>query len=356
MKLRCGVVGLGRGRLFVEVLSGAEGCEVVAVCDPNPATFEPFSGIPAFTRYEEFLDQRLDLVAIISPGPVHAAQSLQALGRGAHVLCETPCVYSIEEARQVVARVRSSGLKYMLAEDYVWTGWCVALQQMAADGEFGDIVYAEGDYTHDCRDRMLADKDGFVPYAERDKHPDARPTWHATSLPPIQYCSHTLGPILRLLGDRVVSAYGLRVAGRLDAGLAPTDLESALMHTRSGTIIRLTNGFTVANPKSFYYNLVGTRGSVKIFRAGGTVARWWTESCGRSAGWQDLPAASDPRPDGRSGVEVMVEEFVDSIRRDCQPPIDVYESMDMTIPGIIAHRSAMEGGVKLDVPDARVDL
>lgn len=353
MKLRCGVSGLGRGRMFVSILSRMQGCEVVAACDPNPRTFDGLSGIATFADYDQFLDQKLDLVAVISPGPLHAEQSLKALESGAHVLTETPCVYSLSQAQAVVAAVQKAGLKYMLAEDYIWSGWAAGLRRMAQEGKFGEVLYAEGDYTHDCRDLMLVDGGRYVPYAERREHPGARKTWRATDLPPIQYCSHTLGPILRMLGDRVGSVYGLSVGGRAAPDLAPTDIESALFQAEKGAIIRLTNGFTVASPMSLYYNFVGTHGSAKIFIAGDVVARWWTEVGECPAGWQDIPPEWLERPDGRSGVEVMVEEFVESVRKDAEPPINVYESMDMTVPGILAHESGRQGGVKLAVPNFR---
>ena len=353
MNLRCGVVGLGRGRLFADVFSEARGCEVVAVCDPNPATFERFSGLATCTRYEDFLDEKLDIAAIVSPGPVHAAQSVAALERGVNVLCETPCVYTREEASRVLEAVRKSGLKYMLAENYIWMGWFAALQRMAAEGKFGEIIYAEGDYTHDCRDIMLVDEGGFVPYAERHLHPNAARTWRATDLPPIQYCSHTLGPILRLMDDRVTSAYGLSIAGKAAPDLVPTDLESALFQTEKGAVIRLTNGFTVAHPMSLYYNFVGTGGSAKLLIADGMTAKWYTDAGGRAAGWQDMPVDFARRSDGRSDLEVMVEEFVECVRSDTRPPIDVYESLEMTLPGIVAHESGLKGGRKLPVPDVR---
>jgi len=352
-RLRWGVSGLGRGRRFVRLLSQMEGCEVVAVCDPDPRKFEGLSGPAAFTDYEEFLEHGLDAVAVISPGPVHAEQSLKALGRGAHVLCETPCVYSLNEARAVVSAVQSTGLKYMLAEDYLWTGWFCALRRMAREGAFGEVLFAEGDYTHDCRDLMLQDEAGFVPYSERDRRPRARRTWRATSLPPIQYCSHTLGPLLRLMGERVASVFALSVGGKAAPELAPTDIESALLETTAGNIIRLTCGFTVAHPMALYYNLVGTRGSAKLLLAGGLMGKWWSETARGRCDWQELPPQSLNRPDGRDHLEVMVEEFVGSIRRDTKPPLDVYESMDMTVPGIVAHQSALKGGVKMPVPDMR---
>jgi len=353
MKLRCGVVGLGRGRLFVRTLDAMEDCEVVAVCDPNPAALSDFSGLKAHTDYERFLDEQLDVVAVISPGPVHAEQSLGALRRGMHVVCETPCVYSVEEAQAVVHEVRKTGLKYMLAENYIWQGWCESLLPMARAGDFGDVVYAEGDYTHDCRDLMLFDENAFVPYAQRDRHPNAKKTWRATHLPPIQYCSHTLGPLLRLMNDRVAWAFGLSIAGRAAPDLVPTDLESALLQTEKGAVIRLTNGFTVAHPMALYYNIVGTRGSAKLLSTDATTGRWWSETREGLGGWQEFGEELQRRRDGRSDVEVMLREFVDCIRRDTKPPIDVDESMDMTLPGIIAHQSGMQGGVKLDVPDSR---
>jgi len=353
MKLRCGVAGLGRGRMFVQTLNAIEGCEVAAVCDPNPNTLKDFSGLKTFTDYEQFLEEKLDVAAIVSPGPAHAEQSLAALAMGMHVLCETPCVYSIEEARAVVGKVEKTGLKYMLAENYIWQGWSQALLAMAADAEFGEIVYAEGDYTHDCRDYMLSDENGFVPYARREFHPRAEKTWRATHLPPIQYCSHTLGPLLRLMDDRAVSAFGLSITDRAAPGLVPTDLESALFQTEKGAVIRLTNGFTVAHPMALYYNIVGTRGSAKISSAGGTTGKWWSEGRGAPEGWQEFAAEMLQRRDGRNDLEVMLAEFIESIRRDTKPPIDIYESMDMTLPGIVAHQSGMRGGVKLDVPDPR---
>ena len=353
MKLRCGVAGLRRGKQFVETLAATSGCKVVAACDPDPAAFEGLSGLDTFTDYDEFLDQKLDVVAVISPGPVHAEQSLKAMERGAHVLCETPNVYSLDEARAVVKMVRKTGLKYMLAENVPWMGWAVGLRRLAQDGKFGDIVYAEGDYTHDCRDLMLVDEGGYVPYAERSKHPKAKKTWRATDLPPLKYCSHTLGPLLMTMGDRAVSAYGLAIRDKVAPGLASVDLESALLSTEKGSAIRLTNGFCVAHPYAQFFKLVGSRGSAVILNAAGLTAKWYSEAGPKAGTWQDFTPEMLARPDGRGDVEVMVEEFIESVRKDTKPPLDVYESLDMVVPGLVAHESAMQGGKVLKVPDMR---
>ena len=70
-------------------------------------------------------------------------------------------------------------------------------------------------------------------------------------------------------------------------------------------------------------------------------------------GWEDLPGDLSVRTDGAVPVAVMVRQFIESIRQDTPPPLDVHRSLDFVLPGIIAHESAMRGGVKLDVPDLR---
>ena len=40
-----------------------------------------------------------------------------------------------------------------------------------------------------------------------------------------------------------------------------------------------------------------------------------------------------------------------AIVEDREPLIDVYESIAMTAPGIVAHQSALQNGVRLPIPD-----
>jgi len=353
MKLRCGVTGLRRGKLFVELLSKVEGCEVVAVHDPYAPAFEDLSGVETYTDYDKFIAHGLDVVAVISPAPYHAEQALKALEQGVHVLSETPCTYDVDQARKLVALVKKTGLKYMLAEQCPWMGWAVALKALAEEGKFGDIIYAEGDYTHDCRGLMLVDGGQYIPYAEWSKHPDAKKTWRATNLPPLKYCSHTLGPLLVMMEDRASSVFALSTGGKTAPDLADVDLETALLETEKGAVIRLTNGFTVAHPYWLSCKLVGTRGSAVVQNAAGMTALYYSEAEPNGESWKELTPEMLQRPDGRGEVEVMVEEFIQSVRNDTKPPLDVYDSLEMTLPGTLAHESALKGGVKIEIPDVR---
>jgi len=353
--LRCGVVGLGRGRLFVEKLNAVPGCEVVAVCDSKPAALEAFAGLACYTEYDQFIAEAdLDAVAIISPGPDHAAQSLIAMDHGVHVISETPCVYSLDEAQAVADTVRRTGLKYMLAEDYIYTGWVQRWGDIIAAGELGEIVAGQSEYTHDCRDIFLVGEDGnYVPWAARDAHPEATPSWRAEGLPPLKYCSHTLGPLLHFMQDRCTSVCGYQTGPHTFPAAGTIDYASAVMETAGGRVITLTNGFGLAHPFVFLLGLYGTKGSIRCvsFAFGDPQIRIYQDSEG--GGWRELQMEWNDRPDGRDWIEVMLDEFVQSIRDDTEPRIGLAKSMDYTVPGICAHISAERGGERVEIPDYR---
>ncbi|MBM3497081.1 MAG: Gfo/Idh/MocA family oxidoreductase [Armatimonadetes bacterium] len=352
--LRCGVSGLGRGRTFIERLNGIEGCEVVAVCDPDEGKVEGCEGLNGYLDFETMLaEAALDLVAVIGPGPTHAPQSLLALDHGVHVLSETPCVYSLDEASAIVQAVRRSGCRYMLSEDYIFMGWVQRWRELVESGELGEIVAAQAEYTHDCRGIFLVGPDGrYLPWSERGR-PDVTPSWRASHLPPLSYCSHTLGPLLHLLGDRCQSVTAFDAGSRTYPEAGTIDYASAVLKTEAGRVITLTNGFGVAHPFIFFAGLIGTRGSVRCvsYNFGDAQMKLYLDRDG--GGWQDLTTAWFDRSDGRHWLSVLLEEFVESIRNDSTPPIDVYRSMDYTLPGICAHLSAARGGERLEVPDLR---
>ena len=354
MNLRCGVAGLGRGRLFVKCFESIPGCEVVAVCDIRERALADHCQYDCYTNYEEFIDKSaLDVVAVITPGPVHAEQSVLAMEKGVHVICETPCIYSLEEAQRVVDTVKKTGLKFMLAENYIYMGWVEKWQELIDEGKLGEIVYAEGEYTHDCRGIMFMKPDGgYIPYGERDQHPDASLSWRATDLPPLKYCSHTLGPLLHLMQDRCISACGLSTGSRTLPEAPTNDMETGIFKTEKGSVIRLTNGFSIAHPFALFYGLYGTRGTVKLMNIGGQSVKVYTDD-EPDAGWQDIEMPFSERPDGRDGVTVMMEEFIESVRTGGEAPIDIYRSMDYTVPGVCASISGEKGGEMMSLPDYR---
>jgi len=89
-----GVIGLGNmGSVHArELLAGrVQRAELAAVCDLEPAPLEPFAAVPRFSDSSEMIASgRVEAVLIATPHYDHTPISIEALGRGLHVLSEKP--------------------------------------------------------------------------------------------------------------------------------------------------------------------------------------------------------------------------------------------------------------------------
>ena len=78
-----------------------------------------------------------------------------------------------------------------------------------------------------------------------------RLTWRA-QLPPIHYCTHELGPLLKLLAashngerDRCVWAVGLPTGRNVAPDLGVIDLEVGLFRTARGAVLNVLCAFSI---------------------------------------------------------------------------------------------------------------
>ncbi|MFA6092438.1 MAG: Gfo/Idh/MocA family oxidoreductase [Elusimicrobiota bacterium] len=95
----------------VPALSRAEGFEVVAVVDASAQRREAAKqAFPAARLYADtsalYAAEKLDFVDVATPPFLHFEQCLEALRRGAHVLCEKPVVFSSSEFETLRAEAR----------------------------------------------------------------------------------------------------------------------------------------------------------------------------------------------------------------------------------------------------------
>jgi len=352
VKLRVGIAGLRRGRSFFNVFGHSPRAEISAVCDNNPRVLEDFmrsTGFKGkvFDDYSDLVRAELDLIVICTPAPAHASNTIDALRNGKHVLSEVPAAYSLDECREIVRTVRSTGLKYMMAENCCYFAYIQSWKEMAAQGRFGKIIYAESDYVHDCRD-LMRDSDG-------------RLTWRA-SMPPIHYCTHSLGPLLDIMDDRCVTAVGFNTGCNVAPELGAIDMEVGIFRTAKGGAVKILCGFSIARePALLWHGVYGTKGCVESKRCGWDQIKGYFEDVPNLRDMISYPidighpkAPPEARLGGHGTSEYfLVRGFMDSIINDTVPPIDVYRSMDYTAPGICAHISAESDGMPVEVPDFR---
>ena len=65
-----------------------------------------------------------------------------------------------------------------------------------------------------------------------------------------------------------------------------------------------------------------------------------------------LPASFLGAPDGHEGSHhFLADDFVNAVNDSTLPPVNAWAAARFTLPGIIAHQSALRGGERLVVPD-----
>ncbi len=356
-KYRVGLVGAHRGAGLVSQFGVHPETEITALCDLNEARLAdagqgfgvPDSGL--FTDYETFLNAPIDIVVVGTPIQLHAEQTINAMESGRHVLSEVTAAWTVAECEQLVEAVKRTGQVYMLAENNCYLHYIREWKTWIEQGRLGDIFYAEAEYIHDIRHLLWDEESGEA-------------FWRLAR-PPIYYCSHSLGPLLMMMDDRVVqvtaadSGYGI-VENR---GPSCLNMEVALCKTQKGAVIKiLRSQVALREPPIHHFMLYGTKGVVENERTGG-----WTGSRGKlyieeemaetdhyqiiDCPNSDPDAPAEAQGGGHGTTEYyLVRDFVDAVKANVRPPLDVIKATDMTVPGIIAHEAAMSGSGWLDVP------
>jgi predicted dehydrogenase len=351
---RVGLVGVGRGSGYGALFADDPRSEVVAVCDKSSEALERFGqGLhladdQLFTSYDDFVEHDMDIVFVGTPMPAHCEQTIKAVEAGKHVLSEVTMAPTLEECVRVVDAVRRSGRTYMLAENCIYWPFIQEWKQWASAGRFGEFVYAEAEYLHP------------IPELIYDRATGER-KWRFNRAP-LHYCTHSLGPLLEIMGDRIVRAMGAGLSSKVlpEAPVGGIDMQVGLFETEKGALIKLLRTSALPRkPAIHYYTLHGTKGYVETDRGGpaGSGKAYFVDEMDD---WQEIDCSlidtslpESARQGGHGTAEYgLVHDFLDCLEAGKRAPIDEVRGFEITVPGIIAHESATNGGAWLDVPKA----
>ena len=338
-KVRIGIVGYGVCRFGAAFgFQDHPNVEILAVSDLIPdrrkGLMQACRCAKSYESLEVLLkDKKIEAVFIAADAPSHARHCIDVLNHGKHVMTAVPASFgSIADAEQLVETVQTTGLKYMMAETSCLREDCYAMRQIYHTGGFGRLVYSEGEYFHYRATPFPSFKN-----------------WRLGS-PPLWYPTHSTAYYIGVTGKRFtsVSCVGFNAgfeaykpgANKYDN---PFTDEVALFKTSEGGSSRMlmckgAQGMLVERGRVF-----GQRG--------------WMEGTAYHGLEKKLPDTARPplppgMPAGGHGGShgPLANEFITAILQDRPPMVNVYEALAMTVPGIIAHQSALKDGENLKIP------
>jgi predicted dehydrogenase len=163
-KLRMAMIGGGKDAFIgavhriamnidgqVELVAGALSVNPDVAIESGKSLFLDESRI--YTDYKVMLekeaampaDKRIDFVSIVTPNFVHYDPAMMALDKGFNVVIEKPITFTLEEAKQIKAKLQSTGLSLLLCHTYTGYPMIKQAKQLLKSGALGKIrkVYVE---------------------------------------------------------------------------------------------------------------------------------------------------------------------------------------------------------------------
>jgi predicted dehydrogenase len=145
--VRFGVIGYGYwGPNIVRNLHGISGCQVVSVCDRNPAALKRAQRLyPALNLTSDAADileaPDIDAVAIVTPVWTHFELAKAALENGKHVFVEKPFTSTSQQAEELVELAERNHLKIMVDHTFLFSGAVRKIRDLVDNGTLGPLYY-----------------------------------------------------------------------------------------------------------------------------------------------------------------------------------------------------------------------
>jgi hypothetical protein len=250
----------------------------------------------------------------------------------------------------------------MLAETSWYRQDAIYARNLHRAGGFGELFYSEVEYYHDRGDlkRLVTNK------ASRFYNPDGTHSWR-WGYPPMLYPTHSLGCLVGVTGERITKVSCLGWSGERpelrdhpvladNAYDNPFWNNASMMLTNRGHMCRC-NVFWLCVAHGERAQWYGDRASLymskgRLHDAVEAVRTQGHRSVSIPQYWQsDMLPEPMRHNSGHGGSHTFIAaEFVNALLEEREPEIDIGHALAMTVPGIVAHQSALRDGEQLDVP------
>ena len=383
-KIKIGVLGAFRGIVQANYAKIADNAELVAVCDKSEYMLNRtkeaigLDSVTYYSDFDEFIKHDMDAVVLANYANDHAPFAIKALKAGKHVYCEVLPAANMKEAVELIEAVEKSGLTYAYGENYAFSAVAYEMRRLYKAGKIGEFEYGECEYIHNC-EPMWPDLTYGDPQHWRNND-------YCTN-----YCTHSLGPIIHMTGlrpIRVTGFEGSKTERQLRVGARSGAFGMEMVELENGGLVKSIHGGLYKD--STWFSIYGSHGRMETAREDADVEGFFThlyvnadrfsgeyakglhndyldggKSDGDGSKWGlydyhpkikvDIEGAEDHLLDGHGGGDFFsMYFFVRYLQgHDDGDIIDIYEALDMWLPGHFAYRSILDGGVPKEIPNLR---
>ncbi len=156
-KVRIGIIGTGFARkVQIPAFLDCENAEIVSVASGNLANAERAArefNIGHFTDDWQTTVERddIDLICITTPPNLHFEQTLYAIERGKHILCEKPMAMNVAEAQTMTEKGREKNILALVDHELRFQNGRQKACSMLRNGAIGKVRHAKYNFRNASR-------------------------------------------------------------------------------------------------------------------------------------------------------------------------------------------------------------
>ncbi len=396
--VRLGVVGVGgRGTSLLDILLGMKDVRIPAICDINQEHLARAQAMvekagqkrpEGYSRDEEHFQELmyrddLDAVLIATYWQWHTPMAVCAMKSGKYAAVEVPAALTVEECWDLVNTHEQTGVPCMMLENWSFRRDNLAVLKMIRAGLLGEIVHCHCAHSHNCIDHWFFTSEGEMRWSG-----DFLVKHNAS-----QYTTHALGPVISWMDigcgdyvDKIVS-YANRSLGinhyfakkfgpnhpNAKRKFAQGDIVTTLVKTKKGNTIVINYDMQLPRPYDNRWEIQGTEGLYNeqrnaVYLSGRSPKYeewesfdpyqakyehdWWKPLAEKS----NSPArvkndVGDIEALGHGGTDYLeLKRFIQAVREKTQTPVDVYDSVIMSVINPLSEQSIAAGRLQRRLP------
>ncbi|MBI4267981.1 MAG: Gfo/Idh/MocA family oxidoreductase [Chloroflexi bacterium] len=331
-KLKVGIVGCGaiaNIRHIPAFLKLKNQVTLQAVCDKNEELATNTArkyGVPGvYSELSQMLaKEKLDIVDICTPPQIHAPLTLEALAGGCHVVLEKPMALKTTDCDQMIAAAQKHNVKLCIVHNQLFYPPVIKARKLVAKGAIGDFIGMRI-FMSDPRDEMIMRKDYWVHKLPGGIIGETGP--------------HPVYKSLAFIGR--VKNVDVQASRLLEHPWAPFDLFRIDLEGEKG-FSSIVISYT-SSRRASTIELLGTEGALNIDLLSMLLIRQGKNqsmkplSLATSALGNAARIAGGVMGNGLSvltgrgefyGHNIIISQFVDSVRSNHQPPITAEEGRE----------------------------